>query len=149
MIDKNITFQVLSDYEKINEIMIFCANSFYNQSINSVEKISELAKKFSDSAMFVIAKINNDVAGFTAFYCNDIKTKIAYLSMIIIVERYKGKGIGRLLLNNCIDLCNKYEMSKLRLEVNVNNNTAIKFYLKNGFTHIGNKDKSYYFEKNI
>lgn len=149
MVEKNITFEVISDYKKIKEIMTFCANSFYDQSINSVEKIAELAKKFSNSAVFIVAKYDSDVAGFTAFYCNDVNTKIAYLSMIIVVESYKGKGVGSLLLNDCINLCIEHRMSKLRLEVNANNDTAIKFYIKNKFIHIGNKGESYYYEKSI
>ncbi|MBR3199364.1 MAG: GNAT family N-acetyltransferase [Bacilli bacterium] len=55
----------------------------------------------------------------------------AEINYIAVSEEYRRKGIGEELLNYFISKLNG--VSSVSLEVNVNNEGAIKFYLKNGF----------------
>lgn len=122
-----------NDEKFIASVLTICSSSFYDQSLNNTEAISSLAKKFAKYAQFYYVHISKYICGFCSFYANDVVSREAYLSMIIINHEYQGKGIGSFLLNNCISSCKNEGMASLLLEVNKNNRKAIIFYEKKGF----------------
>lgn len=73
---------------------------------------------------------------FASFYCNDVVSKIGYLSMIAVLPEYERHGYGSLLMHKIFDIMHTHGMLKLRLEVNKNNAGAIRFYEKLGFKPI-------------
>lgn len=100
------------------------------------EKISsydDYAKKLSEYANVVICKINQETAGLLVFYSNDIETKTAYISLIGVHQEYQGKKIGKILLEYCINASINCGMEYLKLEVDLDNTRAIRFYVNNGF----------------
>lgn len=141
----------IQDFQEVAYIMERCANSFYDQSVNNKNQILKLAEKFSKSARFIVAVDvrREEICGFTAFYCNDINTKVSFLSMIIIRDDYQGKGIGKVLLDDCVERCKLEGMETFRLEVNCQNHKAISFYKKNHFKCIKKTETSYFLEKKI
>lgn len=60
-----------------------------------------------------------------------------YIAGLFVDEKYQSQGIGRKLLNYC-----KKQFSGLELDVFVENQKAIRFYEKNGFSSIGRKINS-------
>lgn len=144
-----LSISLIKDRKEIEYIIKSCADSFFNQSINSDKKIRELAEKYHESASFILALADGKTVGFAAFYSNDLITQVAYLSMIIVKESYQDKGIGQNILIDCINRCNQNGMKKLKLEVNCNNSKALNFYLKNEFKILEKNDESYYLQKSI
>ena len=57
----------------------------------------------------------------------------AELNYIVIDDMYRRKSIGQQLLNYVLNDLKNNMVEKFTLEVNVNNKTAINFYLKNKF----------------
>ncbi len=136
----------IKESNTIKTIMRACAQSFYDQSVNSEERIQQLSKKFSDSACFVCAQDEGKIIGFTAFYCNDFTDKIAFLSMIIIKDEFQNRGLGNVMLIDCMNRCKEKNMDVLRLSVDCNNRRAIKFYEKKGFVQVRTNENSFLME---
>ena len=66
--------------------------------------------------------------------------------MIFVDPSYRRKGIGSLLLKNCIDFCKINFINKIILEVSDENFAAKKIYFSNNFEVIGER-KNYYEKK--
>ena len=66
---------------------------------------------------------------------------------IVVKKNYRNNGVGTLLLENLISLCNELNLQSLSLEVNEENLPAINLYKKFGFKDIGTR-KNYYKDKN-
>jgi len=121
--------------------------------VEYTNKIKELIQSeseylnISDVDSYVNKIINNadfaieDKKGFIAYYANDFTSKKAYITMVIIDKKYRGKQIGKkLLLKVLNDLRNKGFLS-VQLEVNKNNYVAYNLYSNFGFFKIDEDDK--------
>ena len=98
------------------------------------QPVKEYVQKIMEKANILTYSEQNTVVAFAAYYCNDPSLEMAYLTMLCVKQQSAGKGIGRLLLNASIqDLQNKGFRSYL-LEVKKDNDIAIRFYSKNGFS---------------
>jgi ribosomal-protein-alanine N-acetyltransferase len=96
----------------------------------------ELNNFFSQSA-FRIWKIEKDrVLGYISFYQVIDEIEIIRIG---IIKSYQRISYGSLL----IDEIKKLNVKKIFLEVSVQNEEAINFYIKNGFQKIGIR-KGYY-----
>ena len=71
--------------------------------------------------------------GAISFYANDYDSKIAYITEFLVIEKYRRQKVGTALLYKCFDFAKKEGMTKIRLQVADNNESAKKFYMKNGF----------------
>lgn len=135
----------ISNKNEIQTIMIKCKDSFYSAKAKNIDFIEALSEKFCLNAEFYVALDKDEVLGFIAFYCNNIKEKISFISMIIVNSISQGKGVGTLLLKKVINICNEKSFKTIRLEVDNNNKRAIGFYEKKGFKKIkGNENSSFY-----
>ena len=76
---------------------------------------------------------NAERVGFAAFYHNDRKLRRAFLSMIVVLPEYQGRGCGSRLLAETEHECIEDGMKILAVEVRTDNRRAIKFYEERGF----------------
>jgi putative acetyltransferase len=53
-----------------------------------------------------------------------------------VIDGYKGLGIGRKLMQICIDICQKKEVKLITLDTSSKLQNAIKLYEKLGFVHV-------------
>lgn len=77
--------------------------------------------------------VDGQIAGFIAYYCNDPKQELAFLTMLCIAPIHAGKGIGRHLLNCSIADVKQRRFSYFELEVTEGNKPAIQLYVNAGF----------------
>lgn len=136
----------ISNKNEIQTIMIKCKDSFYSEKAKNIYFIEALSEKFFSNAEFYVALDEDEVFGFIAFYCNNIKEKTAFISMIIVNSISQGKGVGTLLLKKVISICNEKSFKTIRLEVDNNNKRAIGFYEKKGFKKIKSNENSSFYE---
>lgn len=122
--------------------MMSCSSSLFNQTLNNKSFLSDLAEKFYNNAHVIKICYDDDLVGFSAYYCNDFKGKNAFLSMIIILKKYQSIGAGSALLEYTIEDCKNAGMKNLILEVDKKNESAIKFYLKKGFIFANKETES-------
>lgn len=144
LIHKKVTSQ-----KEIESIMSVCAESFFNQSVNTAEAIKTLADKFSRHGKFICAMCDSQIAGFVSFYDNDMDNLVGFLSMIIVRNQFQGNDIGSALVHQCVNECRMSGMRKLRLEVSPDNKKAIAFYEKMGFEQADKNQTSIFLEKVI
>ena len=74
---------------------------------------------------------------FQKIFCN---AELTYLS---IHPTFKRKGIGKILLKECLKKCKRFAIEKIFLEVSEKNLAAINFYHSFGFKTIGIRKKYY------
>ena len=129
----------IQSYREILSIVSGFANDLFDQAHNNGEFLSQLSEKYSLSADFYVVEIEGKAAGFIAFYANDTDSKTGFISMIVVHSSFQGFGIGSLLMDLAISVCKLRGMTRLRLEVNVHNDKALRLYERNGFfVHLNN-----------
>ncbi|MEM7372173.1 MAG: GNAT family N-acetyltransferase [Bacteroidota bacterium] len=63
--------------------------------------------------------------------------KVIELQRMYVLQAYWGKGVAHILMNHCIEFAQKESFSHLWLGVWEDNDRAIRFYEKYGFSQIG------------
>lgn len=123
----------------------------FDPSITS--RISNLkvytSKLFKNGLTYVIQE-NDHILGFISMYANDIEKKEAYIIFLAVAHHYQGNNLGEKLLDHCIQISTQKGMKSVRLEVQKDNQIAIRFYQKHGFKIIEDASKkSLYMENKL
>lgn len=90
-----------------------------------------------NAAVFV-AETNGKIAGHVMVEVHKVPPiyvydKDAYICEIVVDERYRGKGIGTMLLKEVERWTKKKEMRSIALVVHIANKNALSLYRKSGF----------------
>ena len=99
--------------------------------------IEDFINYFNEDTIKIWKVLDQIVVGFIVFY--RVKDEIEIIK-IGIMKSCQRKNYGSLIINKIKKLNN---ISKIFLEVSIENTQAINFYLKNGFKKIGIR-KAYY-----
>ena len=130
----------LEDLDSIKDFLILDFDDFWNYNVLKDELVNE-------NSRYIVAKnvqSNNEIVGFAGI---KIFLDDADIMNIVVKKNYRNNGVGTLLLENLILLCNELNLQSLSLEVNEENLPAINLYKKFGFKDIGTR-KNYYKDKN-
>ena len=93
--------------------------------------------------IFRVMLLDNEVIGYYSFQ------KVfdeGYINNIAIKREYQSKGYGTKLFEDLIERAHKFEVNALTLEVEVDNEKALKLYKKFGFQEEGRR-KNFYLNK--
>ncbi|WEK19430.1 MAG: GNAT family N-acetyltransferase [Candidatus Pedobacter colombiensis] len=96
---------------------------------NRGELLSQLQKGYT----FLIAEENDKDLGFACFSIHDSANHIYKLHKLYVLPDAHGKGIGKLLINEVVNMVRKAGGKSLELNVN-RDNKATQFYIRAGFT---------------
>ena len=130
---------------EILRTMYLCAEVFPNPDLKEENLINMLAQKYAEIAEFYVMYCGTDTCGFIAYYCHD-ETRNAYVSMLMVREKFQRQGIGRAFLDRVIEDCERLGKDRIRLEVDTDNEKGLAFYKKNGFVREGSaSQKSDYY----
>lgn len=122
--------------EKIKEILLAFHDCF-PKVLDRVPSFDEYAQKLSQNAE-VISMINDgNVIGYLAYYANDQVDYIGYITLIGILPGFQKLGYGQTLIKYCFELMKKSGMKTAKLEVSIDNISAMSFYKKIGFVDTG------------
>ena len=124
---------------------ITCAQSLHLDAVATLEAktypedaISKRSfRRFieSETADFFVLEVNGNVEGYVVvLYRNN--TNLARLYALVVSERYRHKGYGRLLLHKGEELADERHSLFLRTEVAVSNKVAQKLLIGDGFHSI-------------
>ncbi len=129
----------------------FAINS---NTITYTDFVEYVSKLHNNHQVFVIENDNNDtnikttnsqIIGSSTIF---IETKIihnfgrvAHIEDVIVHNEYRGHGLGKLLLDKCIEIAKQEGCYKIILDCSDNN---CKFYEKCGFTKKGNQMALYF-----
>ncbi len=99
---------------------------------NSVEQL--IKDGFGNNKIFdvIVAEIHKKVVGFALYYTSypTWKGPCLYLEDFLVNEKYRGKGIGKLLFNTIILEAKKRKVKRMEWQVLDWNKPAINFYKK-------------------
>lgn len=142
--------ETITDSDTIEQVLLMFDISFPRSLSERVGNIRTYAEKLSKNATVDIISSEDKIIGFSAYYCNDVLTKQAFLTQIAVSGTYRGLQIGSVLLEYCIETSKQKGMEKLICEVDDTNSVAIKFYERHGFVFVKKaSDSSRYLEKVI
>jgi ribosomal-protein-alanine N-acetyltransferase len=94
----------------------------------------------SDHSFVLVAESDGEIAGYSVFYLTPPESE---LPDIVVDEKYRGRGLGRLLLEESIKILKDKEIDSIFLEVRESNMPARTLYEHIGFEQIG-KRKYFY-----
>lgn len=121
-------------------------NQYFPYKTQSFEPF-QYATKLSLNGFVIIAYDKEIPCGIVAGYCNDRKTKIAYLSYIGKVKE-SVHGLGVLLFSKFLEHAYLVGMEKVRLEVSKTNIHAYEFYLRLGCVEVEDRGEKKLLEIN-
>ena len=132
--DIEIRKMELTDLEQIEDILESDFDDFWNASIFKQELQNE-------NSYYLVAILDGEVVGFAGYM---LILDEADITNVVVRKDMQNRGIATKLLERLLDLIEP--MSKIELitlEVNENNEPAIKLYEKFGFNQEGLR-KNYY-----
>ena len=81
--------------------------------------------------MFFVAEENDNIVGY--ILGEPMKGNIANLGLLAVDKKYRGKGIGKKLIEAMRKRCNEKGLNYLLLYATKNNKKTLEFYRKCGF----------------
>lgn len=112
-----------------------------------VDEEKDYIKSINDSksALFLVAKVNDEIISLTTTKTFDHRKKMAHNTDLgmSVAKRYWGQGVGDTMLGEIVRFCKSSSLEKLNLEVFSNNVKAMSLYKKHGFVEEGRDTKKY------
>ena len=100
---------------------------------SSNESLMDLKKSFKNGSKFIGALINNNLVGYVRYkFLKKLKDTCS-LEHICVKKDYRRKGVAGALIDVVINECRRNKKRKIELGVDLDNNSALNFYKKNGF----------------
>lgn len=92
----------------------------------------------SENSLFLVVEEESNLVGFLIGYIGKIpdarkSMKPAVLDEIYVADKFRGKGVGKKLLQKFQDWAKSHGANKLRVGTHFRNDGAIKFYKDAGF----------------
>jgi GNAT superfamily N-acetyltransferase len=114
----------------INELALY--EKAPEEVITTVEQMEEDGFGENPIYKFIVAELNNEIVGMALYYWkySTWKGKGIYLDDIIVTEKHRRKGIGKLLMDEIIKIAAREKANKLEWQVLDWNEPAINFYKK-------------------
>jgi ribosomal protein S18 acetylase RimI-like enzyme len=100
--------------------------------IGGVDLQAYLAK-LDRHAEVIAESVSGRCRGFVAFYCNDALARRAYITLVLVDPRDRGRGLGKALVGDVLDTARQRGFDSCSLEVRRTNETAYAMYRSLGF----------------
>lgn len=117
---------------RIREFLTEVDSIMIPQLSNRVD-INDYSQKLAENADNLFAVYHMKDIANCAVYCN---REVAYISSIAVKEKYQNRGIGNLMMLEIKKHVRDKNICSIRLKVHKGNDTAISYYVKNGFKKI-------------
>lgn len=85
-------------------------------------------------AKYIVAEIDKKIVGYGGIW---IIIDEGHITNIAVDKNYRGKGIGKLLIEGLIDVCREKNAKAITLEVRQSNEIAKSLYKQYGFKEAG------------
>ncbi len=123
----------LKDIEEVFELL----NELYENKIEYSIFIEKYKESLKDDKFYGIVAIeNNKVVGvLISRIINRLakKKNILFIDDLIVNEKYRNTGVGKLLIQNAVDYAVSKNCESLELTSLISNTNAHRFYENNGF----------------
>lgn len=123
---------VITDAHEKQEMVVCFSDFTYRKDLDKKD-IVELSRKIAEHAAVITAVINNEKAGLISYYRNDLKSKTAFINLVVVNPKKRGMGVATAMLKKVVEDCADNGFRQIRLEVDSDNKKAIHLYEKAGF----------------
>lgn len=132
-IEMKVTIRNIS-VEDAKQIQLLSQQLGYNLSLSETEEQIQQVLGRNDNCAFVAVTDDSVVGWIHGFIAIRIETKpFVEIGGLIVEENYRGKGIGKELIEKLKEWCREKNIYDLRLRSNVKRLAAHQFYLRLGF----------------
>ena len=111
--------------------------------------VAVYAQKLLDLAEFIICADRGAIQGFIAFYCNDLNSKMAFISFVLVTPEARGQGLARSLVQFVLSRAKSRGFTRCRLEVATKNEAAFALYRQMGFSPLEERAGKYLMEAEL
>jgi GNAT superfamily N-acetyltransferase len=115
---------------------------------NDIVQLSNPEGEIIDKGGFIYFALDDDKVVGTASLLK-VSNEEYELAKMAVTEKYKSAGIGKMLMEHCIDAATKLDAKKLTLVSNTKLDAAIHVYKKYGFEEIPLPTEVHYKRGNI
>lgn len=129
----NIDYMTSDHIDGVLEVECECFSSPWS-------KEAFLGDLENEHTVYLIAKDREKVIGYAGVWC---VAGDADITNIAVSADWRGKGVGKLLLERLIFEAKQTKSENIRLEVRKSNKTAISLYEKFGFSKVYEREKYY------
>ena len=116
------------------------------QSVDDEQEARLLAEtERSDNEVELVAVVDGKIVGSAGVTAVGSRRKVAHRARfgISVLQEYWGMGIGRVLMDACIDSARRAGYSELELEVVADNERAVSLYRRAGFEEYGRNPRGH------
>lgn len=131
--------------------VLYALEDAYNPVLSKrIENFDSYVQKLAEGAEnFCVYNEEGKPIGFIAFYANNLETRTAYISQLVVKTQNQKSGIGKQLIERCFQEAKAKNMNCIRLEVRNDNVNAQQFYKRMGFIKESSKETSSYMKRDI
>lgn len=97
-------------------------------------------KKLDERADIVSESDGARCRGFVAFYCNNLVTRRAFVTLVAVAPQDRQSGLARTLVTRALDICRERGFVSCGLEVRADNAPALALYEGLGFETVSEQD---------
>ena len=116
------------------------------QSVDDEQEARSLEEtERSDNEVELVAILDGRIVGSTGITAVGGRRKVVHRARfgISILKEHWGLGIGRVLMESCIDCARRAGYTQLELEVVADNERAVSLYRRAGFEEYGRNPRGY------
>lgn len=126
---------------ELKQILKISPEAMFEGTLGKVKPTNRKIKQLIDpllnyGSFYLISTENNILMGWILIGENQDRftdSKIGFIYELFVLEKFRGKGISKHLMNNAIEHFNKQGYPEIRLSAYVGN-SAVKIYEKMGFS---------------
>mgnify|MGYP001583318085 CR=1 FL=1 len=112
---------------------LHACDSCFSPPLSTYVDIDAYGKKIYEKSVTFEAWNGKELIGLLAAYYNDKKTKTGFITNVSVLKEHQHTGIASRLIESVINFGKKESLTKLLLEINRSNTSAIHLYRKCGF----------------
>lgn len=116
--------------------------------VRNVDMDTYLAK-LGEKAEIVSDVIDGHCRGFVVFYCNDVNTRKAFITFVMVDPRDRGVGIGQALVDFVFSVARSKGFNSCQLEVSKSNQPAYNLFRSKGFQLVEDRGEIYLMEADL
>ena len=119
--------------EKELSAFLHLADDLFPIPLSKRVNIEEFVHKNLQYGNALVYKDKDKIVAALLFYANNQETKTGYITALVTLPRFEGKGIAKQLLLEMDKIAINEGMSKMQLDTDIDNGNAIAFYIKRGY----------------
>lgn len=116
------------------ESLIYAEQAQQNGRFIENTDLEQYISKIKNNSEIISHNIAGECAGFVAFYCNNLESREAYITLVLTNPRLRGMNIAKNLVTMALVSVQKRGFKTCALEVRNNNQNAIRLYESLGFS---------------